>query len=70
MKNLADKIKQLPPEQKKEIEQLVESWLQGKNKKSRGKPAFKWAGIAKDLRERYTSVELQHRISRWRAGEK
>lgn len=32
-------------------------------------PSFKWAGALKDLRDRYTSGELQHKANDWRSGE-
>ncbi len=70
MSGLDQKIRRLPREQKKEIEGLVDGLLKSRKKKAKGKPAFKWAGIAQDLRDQYTSVELQHQISRWRAGQK
>jgi len=41
-----------------------------KNKKMPGKMEFRWAGALKDLRDKYTSVELQHKILEWRIGEK
>jgi len=70
MKNLEEKIRELPPDDRKEVEQLVEILLKNHQLKSKGKPDFKWAGAAKGLRDQYTSVELQHQISRWRIGEK
>ena len=68
IKSLEAKIRQLQPAQQKEIEQLVEALLRNRKPRARKKPAFKWAGAAQDLRDQYTSVELQHQISRWRAG--
>ena len=35
-----------------------------------GSPAFQWAGALKDLRDKYTSVELQHETTDIMAGEK
>ena len=37
-------------------------------RKTKKKPRFDWAGALKDLRARYTSVELQHKIAEWRIG--
>lgn len=39
-------------------------------KRPRGKPEFGWAGALKDMREHYTSLELQHKVSEWRRNEK
>ncbi|MDP2207142.1 MAG: DUF2281 domain-containing protein [Bacteroidota bacterium] len=35
-------------------------------KKTKKKPEFLWAGALSDLRAQYTSVELQHEISKLR----
>ncbi len=42
----------------------------GKHRQKRGTPRFDWAGALKELREQYTSVELQHKIAEWRIGER
>jgi len=65
-----DLIKALPPELQREVEDFARFLLEKRAKKRRGKPKFGWAGALKDLREQYTSVELQHKISEWRIGEK
>jgi len=38
-------------------------------RKKKQKPEFNWAGALKELGNNYTSVDLQHKISRWRIGE-
>ena len=38
--------------------------------KHRAEPGFSWAGALRDLRDEYTSVELQHSIGKSRAGKK
>jgi Protein of unknown function (DUF2281) len=70
MKNLEEKIHELPSELQQEVEDFVEFLLEKRHKRPRGKPRFDWAGALKDLRDQYTSVELQHKISEWRIGEK
>lgn len=71
MKNIIEeRIKELPPELQREVEDFVQFLLEKRLKRPRGKPNFGWAGALKDLREQYTSVELQHKISEWRIGEK
>ena len=67
MGSLKEKIDQLPPEYHQEVNDFIDFLLE---KRLRGKvkrPSFKWAGAIKDLKDRYTSVELQHRISELRA---
>jgi len=70
MKNIADRIKELPPELQQEVEDFIEFLKERRLGRPRGKPTFSWAGALRDLREKYTSVELQHKISEWRIGEK
>ena len=60
------KILELTPDKQKEVIDFIE-FLTSKNK-SKEKKFLKldWAGGLKDLRDKYTSVELQHKISEWR----
>jgi galactose-1-phosphate uridylyltransferase len=62
MQNLEILIKQLPPELQEEVKDFVEFLLE-KKKKQRRKLKMNWAGALKDLRDKYTSFELQHKIS-------
>jgi hypothetical protein len=62
-------IRDLPPELHREVEDFVEFLLEKRVKRPRVKPNFNWAGALKDLRNQYTSVELQHQISEWRVKE-
>ncbi len=70
MQNIEQIIKELPPELRQEVEDFVKFLLEKRVRKPRGKFKFEWAGALKDLRDQYTSVELQHKILEWRAGEK
>lgn len=68
MQTLKELIEQLPPDLQQEVKDFVEFLLQKRGRKPRGRPKFDWAGALKDLRDRYTSVELQHKIAEWRIG--
>ena len=68
MRSLEEKIKNLPPGYRQEVEDFVEFILEKRLKKKREKPKFNWAGAAKDLRDKYSSVELQHKILESRIG--
>jgi len=70
MQNIEQIIKELPPELQQEVEDFVKFLLEKRVRKPKGKFKFGWAGALKDLRDQYTSVELQHKILEWRAGEK
>jgi hypothetical protein len=61
-------IRTLPDEFHQEVEDFVRFLLERRVKKPRTKPKFNWAGALKDLKEQYTSVQLQHQISGWRTG--
>ncbi len=68
MKDLQARISELPPELRREVEDFVEFLLEKRMRRPRGKPTFAWAGALRDLRDRYTSVELQHELTEWRIG--
>ena len=69
MQTLKELIDKLPPELQQEVQDFVEFLLEKKVRKPKKKPKFNWAGALKDLSDRYTSVELQHKIAEWRIGE-
>ena len=57
---LAEKIEQLSPEIQKEIEELVDKLLNSREGNTQCGLNLSWRGALKDLRDKYTSVELQH----------
>ncbi|HWF44905.1 MAG TPA: DUF2281 domain-containing protein [Candidatus Kapabacteria bacterium] len=59
---IAAKIERLSPQQREEVEQFVNK-LANPNY-----PSFSWEGALEDIREEYTSVELQHKASEWMAA--
>ena len=66
---LEEKINKLSPHLLQEVEQFVELLLEKDRKRTKKKPKLDWAGALKELRSQYTSVELQHEISRMRIKE-
>jgi hypothetical protein len=64
-RKIEDKIKALPPELRKEAEEFVDSLVKRRQRKPQGMK-LEWRGALRDLKDRYTSVELQHAISAWR----
>jgi len=66
MKSIEERIKNLPPTLKKEVEEFVNSLLKRRRKKSGKKLRQDWAGALKDYRDQYTSLELQKKASEWR----
>ena len=63
MLTIKEVVEQLPPEMQEEVKNFAEFLLEKRQKRTKGKPNFDWAGALKDLREHYTSVELQHEIT-------
>ena len=70
MQTLKELIEQLSPELQKEVRDFVEFLLERRARRPKRKPKFDWAGALRDLRDRYSSVELQHKIAEWRIGER
>ncbi|MBM3332189.1 DUF2281 domain-containing protein [candidate division WOR-3 bacterium] len=72
MKTIEEVIKktaELPEELQREVADFVEFLSQRRSRPRRKKLRLDWAGGLKDLREKYTSVELQHKASEWRAND-
>ena len=64
---LEDKIKQLTPEEKEQVIKFIDEILSKKSiDSSNRKLTFEWAGGLADLKDQYTSVELQKQINEWR----
>jgi len=57
MQTLEDLIEQLPPEFHQEVRDFVEFLLERRVARQKG-----GRGALRDLRDKYTSVELQHKI--------
>lgn len=72
VKEIGNKIKELPdhlvPEVHDYIEFLLNKYGSKKNDKSKERTKFKfdWEGGLAKLKDRYTSVELQHKAMDWR----
>lgn len=58
-------IDELPPELQQEVEDFVQFLLGERVRKPKGKLKLDWKGALRDLREQYTSVELQHEALKW-----
>lgn len=65
MKTLEEKIRELPPELQREVEDFVEFLLEKRAKRSKQPPEIHFRGALKDLAPGYSSVDLQHEILKW-----
>jgi len=61
MATLKELLEQLPPDLQEEAKDFVEFLLQKRGTKERGELNFQWRGALRELRDGYTSVELQHK---------
>ena len=66
MKNLEERIKELPPELHQELIDFVDFLLEKRVRQGGKKLSQDWAGALKDFRGQYTSVELQKKALEWR----
>jgi len=58
----------LPPDIQREVEDFALFLIEKRSKKHCKKLSFAWAGALRTLRDKYTSVELQHQLSEWRVA--
>ncbi len=61
--------RELPERLQREVRDFARFLLEKRTRPSRKKLRLDWAGGLKDLRDKYTSVELQHKASEWRAND-
>jgi len=66
MKSIDERIKNLPPALRKEVEEFVNGLLKKRRKKNGKKLRQDWAGALRDYRDQYTSLELQKKALEWR----
>jgi hypothetical protein len=59
------KIEQLPPKLQIEALHYIDILLDQSKNVVKREMSFSWEGSLSHLKERYTSVELQHRILQW-----
>ena len=69
MKTLEEIIFLLPPELKQEVKDFAEYLLQVKARPKQKHLRLSWAGALGDMRDEYTSVELQHKALDWWAND-
>ncbi len=65
MKTLEEMFRELPPELQQEVEDFIRFLLEKRGQKPRSRFKLDWRGALGDLRDQYTSVELQHKILEW-----
>ena len=66
IKPLDQLLKELPPESEAELRNFVELLIEKRKRQSNGHLRQDWAGALSDLREQFTSLELQKKSLDWR----
>lgn len=66
MLTLEEKIRALPTELQQKVEDFMESLIRRRAKKEKRMMKLDWRGGLKHLRDKYSSVELQHKSLEWR----
>jgi hypothetical protein len=56
----------LPEDLQERVRDYAKSLRGRRAKRPVGKMRLDWRGLLRDMRDQYTSVELQHKISEWR----
>ena len=59
---IEDLVGTLGPEQQEAVRRFIEAMASKSDNTPAPEPAFRWAGALSDMRERFTSVELQHAL--------
>lgn len=62
---LEERIRQLPADLQQEVADFIDFLIERRRRQKRP-PTFCWAGALADMREQYSSVDLQHKAAEWR----
>ena len=68
MKRVEEIIKELPPELQQEVEDFAQFLMEKRVRKLHSPLKLDWRGALRDLRDQFTSVELQHKALEWWGG--
>ncbi|MDX2043839.1 MAG: DUF2281 domain-containing protein [Acidobacteriota bacterium] len=63
VQTIQEKVQQLSPQNQAEVIDFVDFLLSKEKTKVRKKMTLDWAGGLKDLRDQYTSIELQNQAN-------
>ena len=65
MERAYELFQKLPDDLKREVMDYIEFLLERRVKKKQGQLSFSWKGALKELKDKYTSVKLQHKVLEW-----
>ena len=62
MSGLEEVIKELPPDLRQEVADFARFLMEKRARRPKGRMKLDWRGALEDMKEQYTSVDLQHKI--------
>jgi len=65
MNSIDSKLKKLSNEMQKEVEDFIDLLIEKKYKRSSNKLKLNWAGGLKEYRDKFSSLELQKKVTEW-----
>jgi len=66
MSDLEEVIKELPLDLHQEVADFARFLMDKRARKPKGRLKLEWRGALEGMKDKYTSVELQHKILDWR----
>jgi hypothetical protein len=66
MSELEEVIRELPLDLHQEVVDFAKFLMEKRGRKPKGRLKLDWRGGLEDMKDQYTSVELQHKIQEWR----
>ena len=66
-KSTEELLRQLKPEGQREAGDFIEFLISKQEARPRRQPQFDWAGALSEMRDQYSSVDLQHQLLNWRS---
>ena len=67
-KSLEELVREVPPDLEEEVRDFIEFVLEKRARTPGRQLRQDWGGALRDLRDQYTSLELQKKASEWRGG--
>ena len=64
--SLLDRIKEMPPDIQQEIGDFADFILRKRNPNTESTLSQEWAGALSDLKDKFSSLELQKKALEWR----
>jgi hypothetical protein len=64
-KSLEELVRELPEDLQQEVRSFIEDLLEQRSPAKPVRLRLEWAGALREYRDRFTSVDLQHKVLEW-----